>query len=148
MGCTSCPEYGNNLMCPPLIQPPSEFRKKLLTYDRVILMQLIVQIQSDPAEAGYQEAYLHAVRLHHAVCNIELHGRFLGFPSATGYIAGCCRLCGTCPGFGKNCRNPDKARSSMEGNGIDVIETCANAGWEMAFPVRDKVSWTGLILLD
>ena len=148
VGCAGCPEYGNNLMCPPVVPPPAEFLKTLSTYSKGILMQLTAELQSDPSEVGYGEAYLQAVRLHFAVCAVESRGRVLGFLRSTGYIAGCCRLCGACPGMGEKCRNPEKARSSMEANGINVIETCANVGWKLQFPVSKKVAWTGLVLLD
>lgn len=147
-GCAGCPEYGHNLMCPPSVPPPAEFRKMLSAYHRGILMQLAAPLKEDPAISGYAEAFAHAARLHQVVCSVEERGRGMGFGRARGFIGGCCRLCGTCPGPGKGCRHPEKARSSLEANGVSVVETCAGAGWPLEFPVRDRVTWTGLVLLD
>jgi predicted metal-binding protein len=36
----------------------------------------------------------------------------------------------------------------MEAMGIDVVATLENAGLSLAFPVSDRVTWTGLILLQ
>jgi predicted metal-binding protein len=35
----------------------------------------------------------------------------------------------------------------MEAMGIDVIATAEKAGLPLTFPIEDKVTWTGLILL-
>lgn len=147
-GCAGCREYGHNLMCPPSVPPPADFRKKLSTYCRGLLMQLTAPLNADPVESGYVEAFTHATRLHRMVCSVEERGRAIGFKTALGFIGGCCRLCVSCPGPGEGCRNPEKARSSMEANGVNVIETCAEVGWPLEFPVKDRVTWTGLVLLD
>ncbi|NPV72507.1 MAG: DUF2284 domain-containing protein [Pelotomaculum sp.] len=147
-GCAGCPEYGHNLMCPPSIPPPDKFREMLASYSKGILLQLEATLRPDPAGNGYSEAFIHAGRLHSMVCRIERRGREMGFVRARGFIGGCCRLCGSCPGPGERCRHPETARSSMEANGISVVETCAGAGWPLEFPVKDRVTWTGLVLLD
>jgi predicted metal-binding protein len=35
----------------------------------------------------------------------------------------------------------------MEAMGIDVTATAEKAGLPLSFPIRNKVTWTGLILL-
>jgi predicted metal-binding protein len=35
----------------------------------------------------------------------------------------------------------------MEAMGIDVIAMVESAGWPSSFPVTDRVTWTGLILV-
>ncbi|HRT71811.1 MAG TPA: DUF2284 domain-containing protein, partial [Syntrophales bacterium] len=50
-------------------------------------------------------------------------------------------------GAGEACRFPFKARPSMEAMGIDVIATLESVGWPSGFPVTDRVTWTGLILV-
>jgi predicted metal-binding protein len=146
--CAGCPEYGRNLNCPPALPPPSHFRQVLAGYRRGLLVQLSGTLREDPAAAGYQEAYRHASKLHQIMLQLEDCCRKQGFARARCFIGGCCRRCGTCPGPGNDCLRPAEARSSMEGNGINVVETCAAVGWEIEFPVRDSVSWTGLVLLE
>jgi len=36
---------------------------------------------------------------------------------------------------------------SMEAMGIDVVATLESVGWPSGFPVTDRVTWTGLILV-
>ncbi|MCL6559083.1 MAG: DUF2284 domain-containing protein [Firmicutes bacterium] len=145
--CAGCPEYGHNLMCPPAIPSPAEYRILLAGYRRGILTQLTAELAAGTGESGYGDAFRHGTRLHLLICELEDYARRAGYSKARGFIGGCCRLCGTCPGPGEECRNPDKARSSMEANGISVVETCAAVGWPIKFPVKDSVTWTGLVLL-
>lgn len=146
-GCAGCPEYGVNLMCPPSVPAPEEFRKVLLLYHRGIILQLLYPLP-EHEQVNQEKAYAAARQLHLMVYKLEKRAQGLGFERALGLIAGCCRLCGVCPGQGNRCRDPERARSSMEANGISVVETCSRAGWPLEFPVIDKVYWTGLILLD
>ncbi len=73
-----------------------------------------------------------------------------GFLFAAGFIGGCCRLCDECVAVrgGIQCRFPFKARPSMEAMGIDVIATAKKVGMPVFFPISDRVTWTGLILID
>ncbi|NPV92711.1 MAG: DUF2284 domain-containing protein [Firmicutes bacterium] len=146
--CAGCPEYGHNLNCPPMLPPPREFRQVLAGYRRGLLVQLTESLREDPAVAGYREAYRQSSRLHRMMLSLENYCQRSGFTRARCFIGGCCRLCGACPGPGNECLHPEQARSSMEGNGINVVETCSRVGWGLEFPVRDSVSWTGLVLLD
>ncbi|MDH7479835.1 MAG: DUF2284 domain-containing protein [Syntrophomonadaceae bacterium] len=146
--CAGCPEYGRNLSCPPAVEPPEKFRQFLGSYRFGMLVQLSHRLKEDPAAAGYGEAYELSTRLHLLLLALEDFCRENGYPRARCFIGGCCRLCGTCPGPGNHCLNPREARSSMEANGISVVETCAAAGWPLEFPVKDQVTWTGLVLLD
>jgi predicted metal-binding protein len=146
-GCAVCPEYGVNLMCPPSVPAPEEFRKVLSLYRRGIILQLVFPLHENE-QVNHEKAYAAARQLHLMVYDLEKRAGGMGFNKALGLIAGCCRLCAACPGHGGRCSNPDKARSSMEANGISVVETCSRVGWPLEFPVKDKVNWTGLILLD
>lgn len=146
-GCAGCPEYGVNLMCPPSVPAPEDFRNILSLYRRGIIMQLFCHLHGQ-VQVNHEEAYAAARQLHLIVYGLEKRAEALGFKKQVGLIAGCCRLCGACTGHGGSCRDPEKARSSMEANGISVVETCYRVGWPLEFPVKDKVYWTGLVLLD
>lgn len=146
-GCAGCPEYGHNLMCPPSVPVPEDFRKVLSMYRRGIILQLFFPLD-EYEQINNKQAYDAARQMHLMIYCLEKRAGGMGFNKALGLIAGCCRLCGTCPGHKGRCRYPEKARSSMEANGISVVETCSRVGWPLEFPVKDKVNWTGLILLD
>jgi predicted metal-binding protein len=51
-------------------------------------------------------------------------------------------------GPGKACRRPYEARPSLEGVGIDVIKTAAQAGLPFELPPKEEIVWSGLILID
>jgi predicted metal-binding protein len=74
----------------------------------------------------------------------------MGFYFAAGLCCGECCLCRDCitPLSGRACRHPFEARPSMEAMGIDVIKTCKKAGMPVFLSSKNKVRWTGLVLLD
>ncbi|WP_421071025.1 DUF2284 domain-containing protein [Pelotomaculum propionicicum] len=146
-GCAGCPEYGHNLMCPPAVPPPENFRKVLSQYRRGVILQLLFPL-AGYEQVDHEKAYAASRQLHLIIYDLEKRAVGMGCQRALGLIAGCCRLCGVCPGRGGRCRKPEKARSSMEANGISVVETCSRVGWLLEFPVKEKVCWTGLVLLD
>jgi predicted metal-binding protein len=71
-----------------------------------------------------------------------------GYYYAAGFSGGICLLCPTCAGVGNPCRHPYEARPSMEGVGIDVFKTAANAGLPIALSSDQPVRWTGLLLVE
>ena len=90
------------------------------------------------------------MKLHRLVNKIETTAFKNGYYLAAGFIGGECNLCRECvsPKSAKPCRHPFEARPSMEAMGIDVIRTCRKAGMPVSLSSREKVRWTGLVLLD
>ena len=144
-----CDSYNKNLMCPPYVPPVAEFRAALRNYKQAILVQISAPIHDTNANAPREEVFIPAGKLHELVNLGEREAFAAGFRFAAGFIGGCCRLCDECVALkgGTSCRVPFKARPSMEAMGIDVIATAEKTGLTLAFPVVDKVTWTGLILL-
>lgn len=144
-----CDSYGKNLMCPPYLPSVADFRDALARYDRALLVQLSVPLHRKAK--GRTRAVFDPARVLHELINLGERLCFeAGYRFATGLIGGCCRLCETCIVLEPegHCRHPFRARPSMEAMGIDVIGTLENAGLPLLrFPVQDKVTWTGLILL-
>ncbi len=139
-----CDTYGRNYTCPPHVPSPAEFKKALKNYKRGILVRVI----DDLAEAE-GDPFRSAGLLHEIINRGEKKAFSMGYRFAAGFIGGCCRLCEICGAVtGEACRFPFKARPSMESMGIDVIKTAEKAGMSVAFPVREKVSWIGLILVE
>ncbi|MCG6911007.1 MAG: DUF2284 domain-containing protein [Deltaproteobacteria bacterium] len=72
--------------------------------------------------------------------HIERSAVAMGFPRARSYAGGSCKElfcpdraeCRVLAATGK-CRNPDHARPSMSGFGIDVAALFKTAGWEMSW---------------
>lgn len=147
-GCAACPSYGRYLSCPPAVPPPEIFRKYLNSFSKALLVQLIGGISGDQFAAGNKDAFKHFSILNKALLSLEEFCRANCFPRARCFIGGHCQLCDSCVGPGLECRKPVLLRSSIDANGINVVETCAGAGWPMKFPVTDSVSCTGLVLLE
>jgi len=144
-----CDSYNKNLMCPPFVPSVAEFREALENYRQAILLQVSAPLRevNDKFPAG--EVFLPARKLHDIVNLGEREAFVAGFRFAAGLIGGCCRLCDECVAVmgGTSCRFPFKARPSMEAMGIDVLATLEKVGLSLTFPVKDRVTWTGLILL-
>jgi predicted metal-binding protein len=144
-----CDSYHKNLMCPPYVPTVAEFREALNRYSMAILMQVSAELEKTYANAPTEEVFVPAKKLHELVHFGEKEAFAAGFRFAAGFIGGCCRLCDECVAVdgGTRCRFPFKARPSMEAMGIDVMATAEKAGLPISFPISDRVTWTGLILI-
>jgi len=153
-----CSSFNRHQMCPPNLMPVEEFERIVRSYKRTILLQVEGEADSsDRTEGGICKELDDSIaptesqrKLHRLVNELEAAAFKKGFYLATGLIAGECVLCPECvpPSSGEPCRRPFEARPSMEAMGIDVVRTCRNAGMEVNLSSKEKVRWTGLVLLD
>ena len=173
-----CPHYGKTLTCPPNVPPLEEFVKAVKRYRTALLLQTRSALTGEVAACDREEVLkffaspgaaqkekggektgadkdldamkIAAIRLHKLVNEVESKAMSMGFPYALGLIGGECMLCPECAGAGsgKTCRRPFEARPSMEGVGIDVIRTSANAGLSFELPPKQEIVWSGLIFID
>lgn len=173
-----CPHYGRTLTCPPNVPTVEEFSRALRRYRKALLLQTrsplsgemetyekeeVLKFFKAPGEItgakggekteaakDFDNVKLSAVRLHKLVNEVEGKAMSLGFPYALGLIGGECMLCPQCAGAGsaQGCRRPFEARPSMEGVGIDVIQTCVKAGLPFDIPPKKEIIWSGLVLID
>lgn len=164
-----CDDYGLNLMCPPYVMSVQEFRELLSKYMWTVLIQIEASITADiknEIQQANSVAMLYEsqkfmniykkmfgpirLKLHHIVSKVEAKANMLGYRFATGVKAGPCRLCPECAvkSLDKVCRHPYQSRPSMEAVGIDVFKTAENAGLPFDFPVKEKVVWNGLVLIN
>lgn len=173
-----CPHYGRALTCPPNVPTVEEFRRTLDRYKKALLLQMqsplrgekeaydkeeVKKFFTDPGKiameqkgkedigaADIRSAKASAIRLHKLVNEVEGKAMALGFPYALGLIGGECMLCPECAGAesGQACRRPYEARPSMEGVGIDVIQTSTKAGLPFDVPPKKEIIWSGLVLID
>ena len=163
-----CDDYGLNLMCPPFAMSVQEFRDALARYSRAVLVQVEMPMpapmkeeikQAEDVAALYKsskflESYGEFIdpvklKLHRMVHEMESQAFALGYRFAAGFIAGSCKLCKKCVAASshKSCRNPFRARPSMEAVGIDAYKTAKNAGLPFDIPAKDKITWNGLVLV-
>ncbi len=161
-----CRNYNACLMCPPNVMPLDEFRAVLTRYTKALLLQISytvpaamlerIHASEDLASLYRDEAYLKGWEETYTVIKrkldviaerLEAAAFKGGLKYATALSAGKCTLCDECVGAGNRCRNPYKARPSMEAMGIDVGETARNAGLPFKESADDHVVLNALILL-
>lgn len=157
----ACPGYGNYLYCPPNTLSLQEFRRALDRYSVALLVQVESALNSLDLDAETMaekdlvklEEKLHGDSnrfLGKLVGKLEAEAFKAGYYYATGFTGGICVLCPECVtvASGSPCRHPLEARPAMEGVGIDVFKTAANAGLPIKLSSGEPVRWTGLILVD
>ena len=164
-----CDDYGLNLMCPPNVISIKEFREILSKYDHAVLIQMemrmpaevkveirkandVAALYKDPRFLDSYKKYFTPLKLklHRIVHKIEAQAFLQGYRFAVGFTAGSCKLCPKCVAVDSSdpCRNPFRARPSMEAMGIDAYQTAKNAGLPFDIPAKDKIVWNGLVLIN
>ena len=128
-----CPSYGLSANCPPHTPGPAGFRELVKDYRWALVFKIEV-----PAEILFssQRRELFGL-LQETAAGLEKAAREMGFGDSKGFAGGNCKplFCGDkadCRVLaGGKCRNPDRARPSMSGFGVDVSKLMEEAGWTM-----------------
>jgi predicted metal-binding protein len=129
-----CENYGQSASCPPHVSGPSGFRELLKEYEQVLVFKIDV-----PSEVLFSSERPNIFRLLHEIgANIEQSAVRMGYRNSKAYAGGSCKRL-FCPDHpkcrvvseGGKCRNPDRARPSMSGFGINVSKLMLAAGWTM-----------------
>jgi predicted metal-binding protein len=140
-----CDQYNKNLMCPPNLLSVEEFRKSLKRYSKALFVQLAFEKNEKVSKT---EIRRYGLRLHKIIHQLERRALRSGYPLAAGLIGGSCKLCQRCVGTTGSCRHPLVARPSIEGMGIDVIQTAKKIGLPFDFSSQNRLFWNGLLLID
>jgi len=144
-----CGNYKNNLMCPPYLPSLSENRLLLKRYNFALLLQLYQAIPSKSKEEILEAYTTIALQFNQLLISLERKAFGSGFRLALALGAGECKLCENCivKEGGNQCRKPGASRPSMEGMGIDVLQTFQSAGLTMDFK-EGELTIAGLLLID
>jgi predicted metal-binding protein len=144
-----CGNYNKNLMCPPFLPTLSATRQLIDSYTFALLLQLKRSLNQDEPEEMRLVFQTTALQLNQMLVDLERKAFASGFHLALALGAGECKLCQDCVIIdGENqCRQPGAPRPSMEGMGIDVIQTFHNAGLAMDFQAGE-LTVAGLLLID
>ncbi len=134
-----CENYGLSRSCPPHVEGPTAFRDAIKGFAEVLFFGIQV-----PTSSLYSEERREVFRLLHEVAaGIERQAVALGFDRARAYAGGSCRriFCHDQPDCRAlsekgDCRNPQFARPSMSGFGIDVGGLVAAAEWSPSWDAR------------
>ena len=152
-----CSNYGLSKNCPPHVSGPSGFRKKLKNFNQAIVFKIDV-----PSEILFSSERRELFQLLHEIAaGIEQYAVKMGFKHSQAYAGDSCKAlfcyehleCRVLSKKGK-CRNPQYARPSMSGFGINVSKLMKTAGWTLEKPGYNTESTTikmesvcGLVLI-
>ncbi len=137
-----CEGYGLSRSCPPHVSGPAGFRRRLEEFSRAVFFKIDV-----PSELLFSSERREIFRLlHELAAGIERQAIARGFPEARAYAGGSCKQifchdkpeCRVMAGKGP-CRNPQSARPSMSGFGIDVAGLVRTAGWQERLAAAEGV---------
>jgi predicted metal-binding protein len=150
-----CPNYGLSPSCPPHVSGPDGFRELLQDRSHVLVIRVVV-----PSSVLFSDERREVMAfLHELVAKVELAAIENGFAKSKAFAGGSCKDlfcfdevdCNVLSGRG-DCRNPDRARHSMSGYGVNVSELIKTCGWKSNIktkePGDDPMSWVaGIVLL-
>ena len=137
-----CTHYGTNANCPPYAMSPDQTRKVVNNFHYAIFIKLEVPPE-DTAGIKAREKDLtksYRIKLTEIIAKIEAEAFYDGYHFALAFGSGSCKTL-LCPDKecralvpGQGCLYPLKARSSMEGVGIDCYTMAAKVGWDI-YPI-------------
>jgi predicted metal-binding protein len=139
-----CGSYNANHMCPPRIGSLEEAEAALQGFTRGVLLQYSRRM--DVAH-DLEDVIGTKLEFHRLILRLERRLEKRGITGVWGLIGGDCGLCRTCTAIDdKPCRHPDKARTSLEAIGVDVMGLLERLGIDGQFH-PDRITWTGCILI-
>ncbi len=138
-----CENYGLSKSCPPHVSGPTVFKQRLEKFSQAVFFKIDV-----PSEILYSSERREVFQLLHEIASgIETSAVEMGFVDARAYAGGSCKkiFChehGKCLALSEKgkCRNPQHARPSMSGFGVDVAKLFKTAGWKMNWTAYDTDS--------
>lgn len=142
----SCGKCGTNWACPPGVGPVAELKRKAHEYEKGIILQTVHQI----ANSFDLKGMMAGGKVHEQVLRavLPLLKEKYDFSKTLVLGAGPCTICEICSyEEGQPCRFPDKALSSLEAYGIDVVSSVKRCN----IPYNNgpgTVSYIGLILFN
>ncbi len=127
-----CINYGLSKSCPPYVGGPEVMRQKLAGFSWAVFFR--IEVPSDILYSIQSQELFQL--LHETAAGLEQSAKHKGFASAQGYAGNSCKkvFCQEhleCRAANQDgiCRNPDRARPSMSGFGINTSKLFQAAGW-------------------
>lgn len=130
-----CENFGASANCPPHVSGPDGFRRMLEDYEQAVVFKLEVPspVLFSPVERLEVFGLLQEI-----AATVELAAIKAGHTRSKGFAGNCCKqlFCSDHPRCrvlheGGKCRNPQSARPSMSGFGINVSKLMESAGWTL-----------------
>ena len=129
-----CENYGLSPSCPPHVAGPDGLRRQLKRYRHAVVLK--IELPYDIMFSNELPDYMGL--LHEIAAGVERAAVKMGYRDASAFAGGSCKkiFCRDHPvcrvlAEGGPCRNPQTARPSMSGFGINVSKLMQTAGWSM-----------------
>lgn len=124
--CEACKKYDTNWACPPGCGTLEECRERIGAYREGILVQTVGQLEDEMDGEGMMEA-----EKRHRETFVAFHQALLAdYPGLLAIGAGTCSRCKECTYPTAPCRFPYQRTSSMEANGMLVLQVCKDNGMQ------------------
>ena len=116
----SCGSYNKNWMCPPAVGPINDLKERALGFKQGLLFQTVHPIETSLDWEGMLEGGVNHTKIFRKI--LECMDNKYNFKGILPLNMGPCTYCTKCAYLsGDACQFPDKAVSSVEASGIDVI---------------------------
>jgi predicted metal-binding protein len=140
-----CGSYNAHHMCPPRVGSPEEIAVRLQGFSQGVLLRYSRPLDVAKDREGVTRTKL---EFHRLILRLERRVKKRGAIQLWGLIGGNCELCRICTAVeDKPCRHPERARTSLEAIGVDVVGLLERLGLDGKFH-PDRITWTGCILLS
>ena len=140
----SCGSYNSNWMCPPAVGAINVLRERALGFKQSLLLQTVHSIEDSFDWESMLEGKANHTKIFRKI--LECMENNYDFKEVLPLNAGQCTYCEECAYIvGEECQFPDKAVSSVEANGVDVMALVKTLG----IPYnngKNTVSYVALIL--
>ncbi len=131
-GGNGCGNYDMSLSCPPNVGGPTSLKQWQKSSKHTIVVRIDV-----PHAVLFSNERLEVMKLlHEIVANIERRSIEMGYHKSKSFAGGSCKEIFCCDYLEcrvladkMECRNPESARPSMSGFGINVSKLMGTAGW-------------------
>ena len=142
----SCGSYNKNWMCPPAVGPINDLKERALRFKQGLLFQTVHPIASSLDWKGMLAGGVNHTKIFRKI--LECMENDYDFKEILPLNAGPCTYCAKCAYLvGEQCQFPDKAVSSVEANGIDVMALVKTCGIPYNNGIN-TVSYVALILFN
>jgi predicted metal-binding protein len=138
-----CGNYGAHYMCPPHVGTVGELAQRIRRYSNAFLLQYAksMDVVGDPLAVTRSK-----VEFHQRILQLEEVLKKSRITELWCLIGGDCALCEPCKAANAEpCQYPDRARTSLEAIGVDVMALLDELGLDSTFRA-DRITWTGCIL--
>ncbi len=153
----TCRRYGTNVNCPPHAMDLDQVREMVNNFHYAIFTKIEVpselitgphvRIITGPRAREKRLWARYQIKNHEIVSKLEAEAFYDSYYLAVGFADGSCKIA-FCPNLecsalvpGQGCRQPLRARPSMEGVGMNAFLMAAKVGWDV-YPIGPSANPT------